>query len=310
MTILFAGVPSEPPLALAIESARVLELDFVVFNQLDSDFNAIALELGEAAPCGVVQIGGERVSLECFSGIYARLVDVSTIPPLRVRDPYAPPADAIDRAMLTTSLLSEWLEVAPCRVVNRPSMMASNGSKPYQAQLIMAQGFLTPPTLITNEPAAVAAFRERHPRVVYKSISAIRSIVSELDAAAMERISSIKHLPTQFQAHVPGTDFRVHVIGDTVFTSKISCDALDYRYAHRSDADLGMSPAELPAEVEDRCRTLARALGLAFAGIDLKVTPEGQWYCFEVNPSPAYSFFQAEAGQLISDALVRYLSGE
>ena len=308
MTILFAGIPSEPPLALAIESALALDIAFVIFNQLHSDFNDIAIDLGDDGPKGVVQVAGQRFALDDFTGIYARLVDVNTIPPLHARDVHDP-ARTIERATLTTSLLSEWLEIAPCRVVNRPSMMASNGSKPYQAQLITRSGFLTPPTLITNDPSAVRDFCEQHERVVYKSISAVRSIVRELDASAMERISSIEQLPTQFQAYVPGTDFRVHVVGDAVFASKISSVALDYRYAYRDDAGLEMSPAELPADVEDRCRTLARALGLAFAGIDLKVTPDGQWFCFEVNPSPAYSFFQAEAGQPISDALVRYLSG-
>jgi hypothetical protein len=31
---------------------------------------------------------------------------------------------------------------------------------------------------------------------------------------------------------------------------------------------------------------MADGLGLAFAGIDLKLTPDGEVYCFEVNPCP------------------------
>jgi hypothetical protein len=31
--------------------------------------------------------------------------------------------------------------------------------------------------------------------------------------------------------------------------------------------------------------------------------------CFEVNPSPAYSYYQELTGAPISDALVRYLAG-
>jgi len=33
--------------------------------------------------------------------------------------------------------LTNWLEVAPCRVVNRSRPNGSNMSKPYQAQLIL-----------------------------------------------------------------------------------------------------------------------------------------------------------------------------
>jgi len=50
-----------------------------------------------------------------------------------------------------------------------------------------------------------------------------------------------------------------------------------------------------------------RALSLALAGIDLKRTPDGAWYCFEANPSPAYSYYQEATGQPIADALVRLL---
>jgi D-alanine-D-alanine ligase-like ATP-grasp enzyme len=48
-------------------------------------------------------------------------------------------------------------------------------------------------------------------------------------------------------------------------------------------------------------------MGLAVAGIDLRRTPEGQWYCFEVNPSPGFTYFQAQAGQAIDQAIAQLL---
>ena len=51
-------------------------------------------------------------------------------------------------------------------------------------------------------------------------------------------------------------------------------------------------------------------LGLSFSGIDLKRTPQDDWYCFEVNPSPGYSYFEEQTGQRIADTLVRYLAGD
>mgnify|MGYP006184765043 CR=1 FL=1 len=55
--------------------------------------------------------------------------------------------------------------------------MGSNSSKPFQAQLIRQYGFAVPETLITNNPEHVLAFRDKHKRIVYKSISGVRSIV-------------------------------------------------------------------------------------------------------------------------------------
>ena len=70
-----------------------------------------------------------------------------------------------------------------------------------------------------------------------------------------------------------------------------------------------MTPVELPPAVADACVSVTRELGLTMSGIDLKRTPNDEWYCFEVNPSPAYSFFQELGGQPIADALVKLLAG-
>jgi glutathione synthase/RimK-type ligase-like ATP-grasp enzyme len=60
---------------------------------------------------------------------------------------------------------------------------------------------------------------------------------------------------------------------------------------------------ELSAELASRCVSLTRALGLVFAGIDLKITPDDRVVCFEVNPSPAYSYYESHSGQAISSAV-------
>ena len=73
--------------------------------------------------------------------------------------------------------ITRWAEITPARVVNRVAPMGSNFSKPYQAQLIQRYGFEVPETLITNDPELVREFRARHGRVIYKSISGVRSIV-------------------------------------------------------------------------------------------------------------------------------------
>jgi hypothetical protein len=41
----------------------------------------------------------------------------------------------------------------------------------------------------------------------------------------------------------------------------------------------------------------------------LKVTPDDEVYCFEVNPSPAFSYYEGNTGQPISRAVARHLAG-
>jgi glutathione synthase/RimK-type ligase-like ATP-grasp enzyme len=166
-----------------------------------------------------------------------------------------------------------------------------------------------PDTLITNDPAEVLAFRRAHGSVIYKSMSGVRSIVKELDDDDLARLDDIGWCPVQFQALVPGRDVRVHVVGQDVHATEIMSDAVDYRYAKQSGGSTALRATKLDAWLAERCVALTAGLGLVFAGIDLRIGPDGTATCFEVNPSPAYSYYQASTGQPIAASLARVLTG-
>ncbi|HLL75985.1 MAG TPA: hypothetical protein VK421_12075, partial [Pyrinomonadaceae bacterium] len=220
----------------------------------------------------------------------------------------APDASRVERSRLVHEALIEWMELADCRVLNTVRSMASNASKPYQARIIARGGLLVPPTLVTNDPAEAERFAREHGRVIYKSISSVRSIVRELRPADLEHLDRVSHLPTQFQALIPGTNVRVHVVGRQIFATRVETESVDYRYASRDGEEVRMTPAELPEEVRLKCTKLSEALDLPLCGIDLKVTPAGEWYCFEVNPSPAYSYYEENTGQPIARAIAAHLA--
>lgn len=161
---------------------------------------------------------------------------------------------------------------------------------------------------MTTDPAAVGDFLARHGELIYKSISGVHSIVTRLKPAHLERLADIAWCPTQFQQYVPSRDYRVHVIGEAVFVSEIVCEADDYRYAGRQGQAVALNASTLPTELEERCRALAVSLGLAAAGIDLRLTPNGEWVCFEVNPAPAFTYYESATGQPIADAIASVLS--
>lgn len=305
--ILFAGIPSEGPLALAIAAAEALDLPHIVFNQRHAAHCALHMDWGDGGLTGAIALGGSGIDLGTITGIYARMNDLGGLPEHRASGRTLPDPTALLRARAICGLFDELLEVFPRIVVNRPSAMGSNMSKPGQAQLITAHGLLTPPTLITNDPEAVRGFHAEHGRIIYKSISAVRSIVQEWQPG--HDLSGVANLPTQFQAMVPGVNIRTHVIGDEVFASAIQSDAIDYRYGESQGHDTAMQATELPPEIAANCVELTKSLGLVMSGIDLKRTPDGEYYCFEVNPSPAYSYFEEMAGQPISSALARCLAG-
>jgi len=114
----------------------------------------------------------------------------------------------------------------------------------------------------------------------------------------------------QFQQRIAGDDLRVHVVADRIFATRITTPSIDYRYAASDGQSILMQPAELPGEIAQRCIELARGLGLLLAGIDLKETLEGEYFCFEANPSPGFLFFERATGQPISTALAYLLAGK
>jgi hypothetical protein len=121
-------------------------------------------------------------------------------------------------------------------------------------------------------------------------------------------MQQVRWCPTQFQAFVEGTNVRVHVVGDNVFATAVSTEATDYRYAAlQAGNDADLREVELSDELSEQCVKLTQALGLVFSGIDLKVTPPDEVFCFEVNPSPAFSYYESHTGQPISAAVAHCL---
>lgn len=304
--ILLCGIPSETPMRMVRDRLDALGAEAIFFNQRDFARTAISYELGDRGVCGTLRLNRREIPLDEIRAVYVRMMDDRALPELREL-----PDTARERAYCRSlhEALIRWIEIAPGLVVNRCAAMASNGSKPYQAQLIRAQGFLVPETLITSDPALLRGFSAEHRRVIYKSISAVRSIVQTFDAADEDRLDQIRWCPTQFQAYVEGTDVRVHVIGERVYATAISTDATDYRYAVRQSGEPArLREVRLSDTLADRCIALARSLGLVFAGIDLKVTPADEVVCFEVNPSPAFSYYEGNTGQPIAAGVAACLA--
>ena len=298
--IVIVGMPDEPPVRrLAEEAARLgvavetlTETEAASWNvTVDADHHGIHATAGPA---------GRTIDLDEATGLYLRI----TAP--RVAGPVLDPVSR-SRADAALALLCAWADVAKLRVANRRTAMASNNSKPYQGGIIRRAGFGVPDTLVTNDPEQVRAFQRHHSRIIYKSTSGVRSIVHEATPARLVTLDRVRNLPTQFQQLLLGTNVRAHVVGNEVFACEIEAATIDYRYSE-GGVQAQMRPVELPEDVRLRCLMVSAALDLPLAGIDLLRDADNQWWCFEVNPSPAYTCFEEPTGQPIAAALARWLA--
>jgi hypothetical protein len=301
--IVVAGIAGDAPVRLAVDAARSAGVDVFLLDERRASAWVVDLSLDSGGWTGSVTTTDGVVVLDEVTGAYLRLLGEGP------RSRQAADPLAVSRRAAAVGLLSSWSQVTAARVANRPEATSSNGSKPYQAAVIAAEGFAVPELLVTNDPAEVTAFAASHGRVVFKSSSGVRSVVRELTAERSRELDRITLLPTQFQALVEGTNVRVHVVGEEVFACEVVGGALDYRYAETGTEPARLRAVGLPPDVEGRCVALSRALDLPLAGIDLLRDHDGRWWCFEVNPSPAYSCYEEPTGLPISRSLVRWLAG-
>jgi glutathione synthase/RimK-type ligase-like ATP-grasp enzyme len=311
--ILLAGLPDEPPIARV---ATALDDLGIAFRMIDQRRHAdLHLSFDPAGAQGVLQgklrcAGEEDITLEGVTGLYQRLHSDESFPEL-CKLPQTDPAR--QRFGRFVTLFTVFSDLCTGRVLNRTPGMGTNNSKPFQAQIIARAGFGIPRTLITNAPDRARAFvqdaRAQGREVIFKSASAVRSIVRRVTAEDLDRLDRLRICPVQFQERVEGCDVRVHVVGSEVFATRITTTGVDYRYASRDEGgSTELEPFDLPPEVAKRAVALSQMLDLPLAGIDLRETPSGDWVCFEVNPSPAYSYYEANTGQPISTAIARYLA--
>jgi glutathione synthase/RimK-type ligase-like ATP-grasp enzyme len=301
--ILLLGVPADAPLAMVQAELTRQGQAVVLVDQREVLKTEVDVAFGHDV-AGTLQIGERIVELSSITAVYLRSYGLDQLPALRDLDRKGP---EWLHAVNVTDIITAWTELSSALVINRLSVMASNGSKPYQSRIIRAHGFEIPDTLVTTDPKAVREFWLRYGTVIYKSISGVRSIVNRLTAQNAHRLSDLRWCPTQFQQYIPGNDYRVHVVGEEIFACEIISEADDYRYASRRGLTTSLQPWQIPAALAQRCRDLARNLELPVAGIDLRYHPAGEWFCFEVNPSPAFAYFENETGQPIAAAVARLL---
>jgi glutathione synthase/RimK-type ligase-like ATP-grasp enzyme len=245
--------------ALCARSAEVLHIDAAALAT--ARYNLV-FDIGVA---GWFTVGGTRIDVSAVQAIYLR-----------------PGPGSSARCEAASGAFLAMASTLPVTVINRPAAGRSNASKPYQLGIIAGAGLDVPDTLVTTDPDTARRFLSTHGRLVYKSISGIRSIVGFLEVADQARLADVASGPVQLQAYVPGLDVRVHVVGERWFACAIRSAAPDYRYAAAvTGGPVEMSGYDLPLALGRQLVALSRRMGLLVAGIDLRLTPAGRWVCFE-----------------------------
>lgn len=213
-----------------------------------------------------------------------------------------------------------WLEVLQLipgvTWINHPQANDAMESKPRQLLMASKIGFLIPDTLISNEPSQVLEFGKKHNgKLIAKALYS--PLIEEpnedffvftnvIDINEFKDDEEIRISPSIFQQVLnPKIDYRVTVIGDTVYPVRItrqveeSSVSIDWR---TDKTDLDFSACTLPEEIEHMCRRIVNDGGLIFGAIDL-VQYDGRFYFLEINPNGEWGWLQQPCGIPIASTL-------
>jgi glutathione synthase/RimK-type ligase-like ATP-grasp enzyme len=130
----------------------------------------------------------------------------------------------------------------------------------------------------------------------------------QLKREELALLESVRIAPVIFQALVPGSaDLRVTVIGDEILPAAVDIRKMEYKL----DVRLNQQAYErhnLPDEVSEKLLALMRATGLEYGAIDLRLTPDGEYVFFEVNPAGQFLFVEHACGLPVSGVLAGHLA--
>jgi hypothetical protein len=153
--ILLWGIEEDAPLSVLLAALRRRGSPFFFLDQRKILESHVAIDF-LPAPRGRIQSPDGEIDVASIRAAYLRSYNARHFPDLASCGDNSPKRL---HAALFEDILWSFAELAPALVLNRPSAMTSNNSKPYQMDLIARSGFLTPDTLITT---LTPAPRARH----------------------------------------------------------------------------------------------------------------------------------------------------
>jgi ATP-grasp ribosomal peptide maturase len=185
----------------------------------------------------------------------------------------------------------------PVLQVNDVFATARAEYKPLQLKVAADLGMTVPPTVITNDVAAVAAFEAEYGPLVYKTFRGVPPAEGNAGVVWTQRVSAaeiddrLAVTAHMFQSEVPKVaDARITIVADQVFAWRITAPGEDLDWRAGDWDDLDYSPLVLPDELAKRLRRYLDRFGLAFGCFDLAITESEELVWLECNPNGQWGF--------------------
>lgn len=213
------------------------------------------------------------------------------------------------------------LSSLPVLWVNHPGRHADAGYKPRQLVAAARAGLSVPPTLVTNEKAAVRRFAKlcQPPGVITKMLGAPAiseqggrrvALTQRVSTADLRDLRGVEVTAHQFQQWVPKREeARVIVVGGQVYAVAIRAHSAAARVDWRADyAALSYERIVPPEDVQRGVREVMDELGLLYGAFDFVISPDGRWVFLEVNPGGQFGWLEDHTDLPLTAALTDLLA--
>lgn len=204
-----------------------------------------------------------------------------------------------------------------CRYLNHPGRTRDAEYKPTQIATAERLGLAVPPTLVTNDLEAAAAFVREHGAVISKPIAAppyvvdgVARTMSVSDVGGDELDASVGGTMHLFQVRVPKVaDVRVTVVGRSIFAVRIDGGdppMLDWRTDYQR---LSYTAIELSEELSATLVAYLSHFDLLFGAFDFTLGVDGSLTWLECNPAGNWAWLEPVTGLPIAAAIADVLEG-
>jgi len=223
------------------------------------------------------------------------------------------PAGSLEQIIYRVDAL-HWLEERGIAVMNSPRAIERTVDKFYTSALLQQAGLATPETVVCERiDDAFAAFRAMGDVIVkplFGSMGLGMLRVSDEDLAfrvfrALDAIRGVYYVQRTIAHH--GCDVRAFVVGERVVAAMERVAPGEPGWRTNISRGGVARAIDLPAAWTDLALRAARAVGAAYAGVDLLPAQDGTVYVLEVNGIPGWRGLQEVTAADIAGELVEHL---
>ncbi|XQE77534.1 hypothetical protein ACN24L_00170 [Streptomyces microflavus] len=205
--------------------------------------------------------------------------------------------------------------------LSSPGSIARADRKLIQLLTAREVGFEIPRSMVANDWSVLEEGLLRGGRTMI--VKMLRGVLADqnhlkglyttpLDQAAVDRIrNETVPFPGLYQPFVDkAREWRVTVVGDQVFSVAIYTNAEakdDWRRMQLTSA-VRFARENLPADVEEKCKTYLRHFSLRYGAFDLIESDDGRIVFLECNPNGQHNWLEQAVGIPVADALAAELA--